>query len=335
MRWAQEEQGIIMTTMVAIKGLTKRFGHLLAVDNISLDISQGEVLGFLGPNGSGKSTTMKMITGFLTPTFGTAQICGIDVLEDPIQAQRHIGYLPEGAPAYGDMTPEAYLEFIADVRRLSGDDRDAAIARAVGLTHLDRVLYQPIDTLSKGYKRRVGLAQALLHDPDVLILDEPTDGLDPNQKYEVRTLIQDMSEEKAIVISTHILEEVEAVCSRAVIISDGRIVADGTPEDLENRSRYYNSVSLSLPSVDVEVVRNVLSQFTGVAAVEYRGDVGASAELVAIPADGGDILADVSRLVRESGWEVDQIRLERGHLDEVFRTITTSKSPLAGSRDNA
>ena len=323
-----------MTTMVAIKGLTKRFGHLLAVDDISLEVPRGAVLGFLGPNGSGKSTTMKMVTGFLTPTSGTAEVCGVDVLDDPIQAQRHIGYLPEGAPAYGDMTPEAYLGFIADIRRLSGEARRSAISRAVEMTHLDRVLYQPIDTLSKGFKRRVGLAQALLHDPDVLILDEPTDGLDPNQKFEVRTLIQEMSGEKAIIISTHILEEVEAVCSRAVIISDGRIVADGTPEELETRSRYYNAVSLSLARDSVDKIRGALSQLAGVATVEQRVTTGLAAELVAVPADGGDILADVSRLVREGGWEVDQIRLERGHLDEVFRTITTGKAPLAVGGDH-
>jgi len=324
-----------MTTMVAIKGLTKRFGHLLAVDNISLEVSRGAVLGFLGPNGSGKSTTMKMVTGFLTPTSGTAEVCGIDVLEDPIQAQRHIGYLPEGAPAYGDMTPEAYLRFIADIRRLSGEARRSAISRAVEMTHLERVLYQPIDTLSKGFKRRVGLAQALLHDPDVLILDEPTDGLDPNQKFEVRALIQEMSREKAIIISTHILEEVEAVCSRAVIISDGRIVADGTPDELENRSRYYNAVSLSLALDSVDKVRGALSELAGVTAVEHRDSKGPGVELVAVSADGSDILADISRLVREGGWEVDQIRLERGHLDEVFRTITTGKTPLAVGGDHA
>lgn len=324
-----------MTTMVALKGLTKRFGHLLAVDGISLDVSRGEVLGFLGPNGSGKSTTMKMVTGFLTPTSGTAEICGVDVLHDPIQAQRHIGYLPEGAPAYGDMTPEAYLGFIADVRRLSGAERRSAIARAVELTHLDRVLYQPIDTLSKGYKRRVGLAQALLHDPDVLILDEPTDGLDPNQKFEVRTLIGDMSGEKVIIISTHILEEVEAVCSRAVVISEGRVVADGTPEDLERKSRYYNAVSLSLSPDNIDTVRTALAALAQVSEVERREGRGDKAELVAIPAGGGDIISDVSRLVRESGWEIDQVRLEHGHLDEVFRTITTGEAPVAGEGGHA
>ena len=324
-----------MTAMVAIKGVTKRFGHLLAVDDISLEVSRGEVLGFLGPNGSGKSTTMKMVTGFLTPTAGTAEVCGVDVLTDPIQAQRHMGYLPEGAPAYGDMTPEAYLRFIADVRGFSGESRRAAVSRSVELTHLERVLNQPIDTLSKGYKRRVGLAQALLHDPDVLILDEPTDGLDPNQKFEVRTLIREMSSEKAIVISTHILEEVEAVCSRALIISEGRIVADGTPEELESRSRYCNAVLLSLAPESVESVRTALAGLDGVAAVEDRAAAADKAELVAVAAAGREILSDISRLIRESGWEVDQVRLERGHLDEVFRTITTGEAPAVGGGGHA
>lgn len=222
-----------MTTMVAIKGLTKRFGHLLAVDNVDLDVARGEVLGFLGPNGSGKSTTMKMVTGYLTPTSGTAEILGIDVREDPIRAQRHVGYLPEGAPAYGDMTPQAYLGFIADVRRLSGQARRSAIARAVELTHLDRVLHQPVDTLSKGYKRRVGLAQALLHDPEVLIMDEPTAGLDPNQIKQFRENMQRLGRTKTLLISTHILQEVEAVADRVLLIHDGRLVFDGALAELE------------------------------------------------------------------------------------------------------
>lgn len=312
-----------MTTMVAVTGLSKRFGHVMAVDDVSVTVSRGEVLGFLGPNGSGKSTTMKMITGFLTPSAGDVQVCGIDVLTCPIQAQRHVGYLPEGAPAYADMTPSAYLGFIADVRQLSGNVRRGAIARVVEQTNIDRVLNQPIDTLSKGYKRRVGLAQALLHDPDVLILDEPTDGLDPNQKQEVRRLIAEMSHDKAIIISTHILEEVEAVCSRALIISEGRIVVDGTPDDLEQRSRYYNAVSLSPAPDRLDTVRTGLEGLASVDTVEKRAARGGKTELVAMPRDGRDILADVSALVRHSGWEVDQLRLERGNLDEVFRTVTT------------
>jgi ABC-2 type transport system ATP-binding protein len=219
--------------MIEIHDLTKRFGSLLAVDGITFTVKRGEVLGFLGPNGAGKSTTMKMITGFLTPTSGTARICGHDVQTEPLNAKRKFGYLPEGAPAYPDMTPAAFLDFIAGVRGLSAAAKSERIAKVVGLVHLEGVLHQRIETLSKGFKRRVGLAQAILHDPQVLVLDEPTDGLDPNQKHEVRTLIREMAPDKAIVLSTHILEEVEAVCTRAMIIARGRILFDGSPADLQ------------------------------------------------------------------------------------------------------
>lgn len=225
-----------MPVLVEAHELVKKFGPITAVDGISLEVSAGEVLGFLGPNGAGKSTTMKILTGFLTPTSGRAAIAGHDVIAEPVAAQSRLGYLPEGAPAYGDMTPGAYLAFVAEIRGLKGREKMAAVEHAVDAIHLSTVLDQPIDTLSKGFKRRVGLAQAILHDPDVLILDEPTDGLDPNQKHEVRALINGMAKDKAIIISTHILEEVDAVCSRAVIIDRGRIVADGTPDELRSQS---------------------------------------------------------------------------------------------------
>jgi ABC-2 type transport system ATP-binding protein len=218
--------------MIEIKHLTRDFGPLRAVDDISFSVARGEVLGFLGPNGAGKSTTMKMVTGFLSPTSGTATVAGHDIENEPLAAKARMGYLPEGAPAYGDMTPAAFLEFIADVRGLAGERRKARIAEVVRLVHLEGVMYQSIDTLSKGFKRRVGLAQAILHDPDVLVLDEPTDGLDPNQKHEVRALIRAMAPNKAIVLSTHILEEVEAVCTRAIIIARGKLLFDGTPQEL-------------------------------------------------------------------------------------------------------
>jgi ABC-2 type transport system ATP-binding protein len=221
--------------MLEIRHLVKCFGPLVAVDDVSFTVPQGEVLGFLGPNGAGKSTTMKMITGFLAPTAGTAVICGFDIGTRPIAAKKHIGYLPEGAPAYPDMTPADFLNFIAHIRGFSGGEAKRRIDRVVEMIRIAGVMHQPIETLSKGFKRRVGVAQALLHDPDVLILDEPTDGLDPNQKHEVRALIAQMAPEKAIVISTHILEEVDAVCSRAIIIAAGRVVADATPADLQRR----------------------------------------------------------------------------------------------------
>lgn len=221
--------------MIEIKHLTKDFGPLRAVDDISFSVARGEVLGFLGPNGAGKSTTMKMITGFLSPTSGRASIAGHDIENEPLAAKKRLGYLPEGAPAYGDMTPHSFLDFIADIRGLKGDERKRRIDEVVQRVHLQGVMYQSIDTLSKGFKRRVGFAQAILHDPDVLVLDEPTDGLDPNQKHEVRELIRAMAPRKAIVLSTHILEEVEAVCTRAIIIARGKVLFDGTPRELAER----------------------------------------------------------------------------------------------------
>jgi ABC-2 type transport system ATP-binding protein len=222
--------------MIEIRNLTKRYGALTAVNDISFTVRPGEVLGFLGPNGAGKSTTMKMITGFLAPTSGTVAVCGHDVENDPLAAKACMGYLPEGAPSYGEMTVRGFLEFIADIRALTGERRRARIDDVIARLQLDGVLEQMIETLSKGFKRRVGLAQALLHDPQVLILDEPTDGLDPNQKHQVRTLINDMSKDKIIVISTHILEEVDAVCNRAIIIASGRLLADATPKELAARA---------------------------------------------------------------------------------------------------
>jgi ABC-2 type transport system ATP-binding protein len=223
------------TVLIEITGLTKRFGSFTAVDNVSFDVAKGEVLGFLGPNGAGKSTTMRMLAGFMIPTEGTARICGHDVQTDGVAARRVLGFLPEGAPTYPEMTVTGFLTFCAKVRGYGGGDLAQRVAHAVELTQLGGVLLQPVETLSKGFKRRVGLAQALLHDPPVLVLDEPTDGLDPNQKHEVRTLIARMAPEKAIVISTHILEEVDAVCSRAIIIAAGRVVADATPAELQSQ----------------------------------------------------------------------------------------------------
>lgn len=223
-------------TAIDVKSLEKRFGHIHAVRGLSFRVARGEVLGFLGPNGAGKSTTMKMITGFLEPTAGTVEVCGADVLTDPIKVKQKIGYLPEGAPCYGEMTVRRFLQFIADIRGLSGADKNRAIDSAIEKINLQSVVNQSIETLSKGFKRRVGVAQAILHDPEVLIMDEPTDGLDPNQKHEVRELIKEMSADKAIVISTHIMEEVDAVCSRAIIIASGQLLFDGTPKQLLEQS---------------------------------------------------------------------------------------------------
>jgi ABC-2 type transport system ATP-binding protein len=312
-----------MDEMIAVRHLTKRFGPTTAVDDVTFAVSRGEVLGFLGPNGAGKSTTMKMITGFLAPTSGTAVICGCDIREAPIAAKRHIGYLPEGAPAYPDMTPRSFLRFIASIRGFAGAEAQRRIDLAVERTALASVLHQPIETLSKGFKRRVGLAQALLHDPDVLILDEPTDGLDPNQKHEVRRLISTMPE-KAIVISTHILEEVDAVCTRAIVIAQGRVLADGTPGALEARSRYHNAVRLTLAQKGADAATALL-RLPGVAAIEPVDDAEDGA-LMIFPRDGRSIVAEVADLVRTAGWSVAELRVERGRLDDVFRTITLPRA---------
>ena len=222
--------------MIKVENLVKAFGANLAVNDVSFTVERGEVLGFLGPNGAGKSTTMRVVTGFIPPTSGRITVGGHDIVEQPLAAKRLFGYLPENAPGYADMTVQGVLRFCAEMRGLRGEARGKAVDRAVELCFLENVLYQSIDTLSKGYKHRTCLAQALIHDPDILIMDEPTDGLDPNQKYEVRSLIKRMGQNKAIIFSTHILEEVEAVCSRVIIIDRGRLVASGTPQELKARS---------------------------------------------------------------------------------------------------
>jgi len=300
---------------IEARALSKRYGALIAVDELSLEVRAGEVLGFLGPNGAGKSTTMKMLTGFLTPTSGTAVINGHDIVNDSLAARRCIGYLPEGAPSYGEMTVRSFLEFIARVRGFEGRKALAAAGAAIERLNLDRVPEQTIETLSKGFKRRVGLAQAIIHDPRVLILDEQTDGLDPNQKHEVRRLIRDMSSEKIIVISTHLLEEVHAVCNRAMIISDGRLLVDDTPDGLIARSRYHDAVTLVVEQP--ERAASVLSELSQARKVELR-----EGELTVFPAEGCKLFEVISDAIRENDWSVSELRLEAGRLDEVFRQIT-------------
>ncbi len=314
--------------MIEIRSLSKKFGDFTAVDGVSFEVRRGEVLGFLGPNGAGKSTTMKMLTGFLAPTSGTAIVGGHDVLEEPLAVKERIGYLPEGAPAYPDMTPHSFLRFVASVRGLRRQNAEHRIAELVSLVHLEGVMQQSIETLSKGYKRRVGLAAALLHDPEVLVMDEPTDGLDPNQKHEVRELIRAMAPRKAIVLSTHILEEVEAVCTRAIIINRGRIVADGTPSDLQTRSRFHNAVRLVLrppPGISAESVRAELARLRYVDTVEPSGSSDGTLSFVILPRPGKSVLPEVTQCVRGKGWEIDELRVEVGRLDDVFRSITAGK----------
>jgi ABC-2 type transport system ATP-binding protein len=306
--------------MIEVQGLTKEYGRFRAVDDLSFRVAPGEVLGFLGPNGAGKTTTMRIVAGFLSPTAGRVVVCGSDIETHPVEAKRRIGYLPEGAPSYPEMTPRAFLEFIAEARGVAPAKRKQRLDEVYQLLHLDRVLDQSIDTLSKGYRRRVGLAQAILHDPEVLILDEPTDGLDPNQKHEVRELIGRMSKSKIIVISTHLLEEVEAVCNRAIIIARGKILADDTPRGLEARSRFFNAVSLKLADTNLTAAaRDAIKLLPEVASTELDEKSG---RITAFPAPGRLPLAPINALAERQRWPLTELHLESGRLDEVFRSIT-------------
>jgi ABC-2 type transport system ATP-binding protein len=316
--------------MIETRELCKHYGDLKAVDGISFKVEPGQVLGFLGPNGAGKSTTMKMIAGFLTPTSGSASVCGFDVQTQPIEAKQALGYLPEGAPSYGEMTVAGFLDFIADVRGLNGDTRRRRIDDAVGRLSLSGVMAQTIDTLSKGFRRRVGLAQAIVHDPKVLVLDEPTDGLDPNQKHEVRALIQAMSRDKTIIVSTHILEEVHAVCSRAIIIAQGKVLADDTPQALEAKSRYHQAVSLS--TGNPKAAQELLARISDVAAVEIDPQDG---RVTAFPRKGRAIFQSVNDALKQGGLAFSEIALEQGRLDEVFRQITQPRKVVAAAEQEA
>lgn len=305
--------------MISVKNLSKFYDHFKAVDNLSFDIAPGNIVGFLGPNGAGKSTTMKMLTGFLPPSEGEIFINERSIDSDARAIQRDIGYLPEGAPAYGDMTVWQFLHFIADVRRLKGAHRKERLHDVIHRVELGDVLNRPIDNLSKGFKRRVGLAQAILHDPDILILDEPTDGLDPNQKHHVRQLIEDLSREKIVIISTHILEEVAAVCNRVMIIADGQLRFDDTPEVLRHRSRFCNAVSLRLSyAADI----SGLAELDGIDEMEIDRKTGL---VTLFPEPGKHIFHAINEYVTQRRLPVDTLTLETGRLDEVFRDITTAE----------
>ena len=306
--------------MITTKNLSKRYGGKLAVDDLTFSVAPGEVLGFLGANGAGKSTTMRMIAGFISPSAGHVSVCGYDIERAPVAAKACMGYLPEGAPSYGEMTVREFLDFVADVRGLAGERRRLRRGVVVDRLGLAPVMGQVIETLSKGFRRRVGLAQALIHDPQVLILDEPTDGLDPNQKHEVRRLINELSKEKLVIVSTHILEEVHEVCTRAIIIANGRIVADETPTALESRSKYHHAVSLRFEKpTDLESARREIGLLPQVAAVESNAR---ELRLTAVPKPGADVLGAVGAAITRNGWDVPELHLESGRLDEVFRSLT-------------
>ncbi len=304
--------------MIEITNLTKNFDQFTAIDDLTFTVKEGEVLGFLGPNGAGKSTTMKLITGFLSASHGTVSIDGFDISENPIEAKLLMGYLPEGAPSYGDMTTLEFLNFVAQVRGFRGEEISQRVQHVLDEVELNSVSQQTIETLSKGFKRRVGLAQAIMHDPKVLILDEPTDGLDPNQKHHVRELIKNLARDKIVIISTHILEEVTAVCSRAIIIAQGRIVADGTPAELESRSKYHQAVSVRL-SEDYDLAAD-LSGLSEVSEVEKDGEDEMVFRILA--SDGKSIFSQVSEIAQAKHWPVTEFHVSRGQLEDVFRTVT-------------
>ncbi len=304
--------------MIEAEHLTRRYGRLTAVDDLGFRVEPGEVVGLLGPNGAGKTTVMRMISGFIAPSGGTARVCGHDVRKQPIQAKRVLGYLPEGAPSYGELTVREFLVFVARVRGLRDSEMRRHVDVAVGRLDLADVLNTPIDTLSKGFRRRVGLARAILHEPPVLMLDEPTDGLDPNQKREVRGLIDAMARKRTILISTHLLEEVHALCNRVLIVAHGKLLADATPAELEQRSRYHGAVSFSAPGSGV--ARAMLERMNGVSGVEVDPLDG---RVTVLPLPGHDIFAPVQELLQAQGLKITEIQLERGRLEEVFRRMTT------------
>ena len=311
--------------MIIVENLVKAFGPKLAVNGVSFTVERGEVLGFLGPNGAGKSVTMRMVTGFIPPTSGRIRVGGYDVSEAPIPAKRLIGYLPENAPAYTDMTVQGFLNFAAELRGLRGDSKRRAVTRAVEMCFLENVLFQSVDTLSKGYRHRTCFAQSIIHDPAVLVLDEPTDGLDPNQKHEVRTLIRRMGETKAIVFSTHILEEVDAACTRAIIIDRGRIVANGTPAELRQRSEFSGAVSLRVHGVNAATVAAKIRDLETVSRTVVLKDEDQVASVRAFPplrGKHGEMERSLYELAVREHWKLGELKVEEGRLDEVFRSIT-------------
>lgn len=317
--------------MITVEHLVKDFGPKRAVNRISFSVQRGEILGFLGPNGAGKSTTMRMITGFFPPTSGRVVVGGHDINDDPIAAKRLIGYLPESAPCYSDMTVHGFLAFAAEMRGLHGPAREKAVQRVVGLCFLDNVLHQSVDTLSKGFRHRTCLAQSLIHDPPILVLDEPTDGLDPNQKHEIRQLLKRFGKDKAIIFSTHILEEVDAVCDRAIIIDRGQVVANGTPAELRARHELAGSVSLRVQGTAAEAIRAKLNSLPTAGRITVSGESGSVVARV-YPRDktvNGDLARSLAEVATREGWRFDELRTEEGRLDDVFRSITRPETTKA------
>ncbi|MEC8285645.1 MAG: ABC transporter ATP-binding protein [SAR324 cluster bacterium] len=308
--------------MIEVVEISRNFGRFQAVSNVSFQVQKSEVLGFLGPNGAGKSTTMKMLTGYLQPSSGDALICGHSVTKQSLKARAKIGYLPESAPSYGEMQVEEFLRFAGKVRGLTGGKLNFQIEKVLEDTSLQTVRKQLIETLSKGYRQRTCLAQSLLHDPPVLLLDEPTDGLDPNQKFEVRKLISQLKEDRTILVSTHILEEVEAICTRAIILSEGKIVGDGTPEELLSKSVYHNAINLKINVKPNQNVQQILLEIPSVERVESHSSNHQTLSFVILSKLGQPILEEVKERLDQQNIKIVEMYVEKGRLDEVFRQMT-------------
>ncbi len=311
--------------MIDLEHVTRKFGPFKAVDDLSFSVKKGEVLGFLGPNGAGKTTTMRMISGFLTPTSGTIKVCGIDVAEDPVAVKRVIGYMPEHASSYPDMTVLSFLNFIAEARGLFDSAKEKAVESIIDQISLHSVIYQTIDTLSKGYKRRVGLAQALIHNPEILILDEPTEGLDPNQKKEIRSLIRRIRENKAIIISTHVLEEVDAICTRAVIIDKGKIVLDGTPQSLLTKSQNRKALFFRLPEYQAQRGKAVFDEFPGLEKIETIETTDKTVLYRLTPVRQSNPVGDLVEILHRQNIEITDMYVEKARLEDVFYAYTSSE----------
>ncbi len=314
--------------MVKVKSLYKWFGSKLAVDDVSFEVSRGEILGFIGPNGAGKSTTMRIITGFIPASNGTVTVGGFDIDSEPVKAKSLMGYLPENAPLYANMTVYGFLNFAAEMRGFHGTEKKRKIENVLSTCFLDPVRHQSVDTLSKGYRHRTCLAQSIIHDPDVLILDEPTDGLDPNQKREIRNLIKSMSRNKVIILSTHILEEVEAVCSRVLIIDKGRKIFDGSSAEMKQKSENAGALTLEFAGGNATEIAERLKLVDGVAKSETDENSKDNAIVKVTPskqADRCEVRRKIYEVVKNQGWNLSQMKIEEGRLDEVFYNMTKNE----------
>jgi ABC-2 type transport system ATP-binding protein len=317
-------------SMIKVKNLVKSYGDMKALDDVTFEVRRGEVLGFLGPNGAGKTTTMKILTCFVAPTSGEAKVAGIDITDDTLEIRRQVGYLPESAPLYVDMRVHEYLSFVAEVRKIQGTKQKQALDKVVETCGLSEVLSKEIRTLSKGYKQRVGLAQAMIHDPQILILDEPTSGLDPNQIVEIRTLIKSIGKERTVILSTHNLSEVQATTNRVIIINSGKLVADGKPEELEaDRGGARYNVQLNAKSIQIEDVKKTFESIDKVREVETFEPKGGELSIIVRSKGDSDLRADIFNAVVERKWVLLGLERKQVDLESIFRQLTSKASDAA------